>query len=54
MRKDNFKQKKERYSFLDLLMLVGFIAIIALLIGGAILVVGFYVMTQMQEGTAQI
>ena len=46
---DNFKQRKERYTIVDLLMLVGFITIVAVLIGGAILVVGMYVTTQFQE-----
>ncbi|MBN1465209.1 hypothetical protein JXA02_05565 [candidate division KSB1 bacterium] len=48
---DNFKQKKERYSVVDLLMLVAFIAVVALLIGGAVLLIGLYVMKQVQEGS---
>jgi uncharacterized membrane protein YcjF (UPF0283 family) len=49
---DHFKQKKERYTVTDLLMLVVFIAIIAIIIGGTILLVGMLVMKQMQEATA--
>ena len=50
---DNFKQRKEHYTIVDLLMLVGFIAIIAVLIGGAILMLGLYVTSQMQEAATQ-
>ncbi|MBN1560713.1 hypothetical protein JW998_10715 [candidate division KSB1 bacterium] len=50
---DHFKQKKERYTVVDLLMLVAFIAVVALLIGGAMLAIGLYVMKQLQEGSAE-
>ncbi|MBN1480430.1 hypothetical protein EH223_20445 [candidate division KSB1 bacterium] len=49
----NFKRQKERYTVADLLLLVGAIAIIAIIIGGTILLVGFYVVTQLQEATSQ-
>lgn len=48
---NNFKQRKESYTVLDLLRLAGAIAIIAVIIGGAVVLIGFYVMTQYQQGT---
>lgn len=50
---DNFKARKERYTIVDLLLLVGFIAFVALIIGGTILLVGFYIVRQLQETTSQ-
>ena len=49
---DNFKARRERYTIVDLLLLVGFIAIVAVLIGGTIVLVGLYLVTQMQEAAA--
>lgn len=48
---DNFKQRKERYTFTDFLLLAGFIAGIAVLIGGGILVIGLYISGQIREST---
>ncbi len=50
---DSFKQRKERYTVVDLLALVGFIAAIAVLIGVAVLGVGLYVISQLQESAGQ-
>jgi hypothetical protein len=50
---DNFKQRKEHYTVIDFLVLVGFIAAIAVLIAGAILGIGLYVTSQFQESGAQ-
>lgn len=50
---DNFKKRKEKYTIVDLLILVGFIAGIAVIIGGGMLVLGLYFMGQLQETGAQ-
>jgi hypothetical protein len=51
---DNFRQRKEQYTFKDLLTLIGFIVLIAILIGGAVLIIGFFVMTQLQENSGTL
>ncbi len=49
---DNFKQRKERYTVVDFLILVGFIAGIAVLVGGGMLVFGLYLSGQIRESAA--
>jgi len=46
---DNFKQKKEHYTITDLLMLVGFVALVAIIVGGVILIIGVFLATQIRE-----
>mgnify|MGYP006281297465 FL=1 len=51
---DNFRQRKEQYTLKDLLTLVGFIVLVAILIGGAIVIIGFFIMTQLQENSGAL
>ena len=50
---DNFKQKKEQYALSDLLMLIFGVTIIAVIIGGVIVLVGLYVAQQASSGFAE-
>ena len=46
---DNYKQRKEHYTLLDLLLLVGAVTLIAIIIGGTLFLIGFYLIQQLGE-----
>ncbi len=50
---DNFKQKRERYSLIDLLMLILGVAAVAALIGGVVLLTALYISTRLQDASAE-
>ena len=51
---DNFRQRKEQYKLTDLLLLIGFIVLVAIIIGGTIFIIAFYIMTQLRENSVTI
>jgi len=50
---DNFKQKKEQYALRDLFMLILGVTIMAVIIGGAVMLIGLYVAQQANSGFAE-
>jgi len=50
---DNFKQKKEQYALGDLFMLILGVTLVAVLVGGAVLLIGLYVAQQASSGFAE-
>lgn len=50
---DNFKKKREQYAVRDLVMLILGVTIMAVLVGGAVLLIGLYVAQQASSGFAE-
>jgi predicted histidine transporter YuiF (NhaC family) len=50
---DSFKAKKEQYAWTDLIMLILGVTVMAVIIGGAVLIIGLYVAQQAGSGIPQ-